>query len=101
MPLGDDSVDAALIVDAFHHMPAQSTVVSEAQRVIRPGGVLVVREFNPRHPLGWLLVRGEHAIGMKSTFYSPDDLEAMLADAGFDASVLDGGFGYTVVGVNR
>ncbi len=101
LPVGDDSVDAAIVVDAFHHMPAQTTVVSEAQRVLRPGGVLVVREFNPRHPLGWLLVRGEHAIGMDSTFYSPAELTAVLTDAGFDASVLDGGFGYTVVGANR
>ena len=101
LPVADDTVDAALIVDAFHHMPAQATVVSEARRVLRPGGVLVVREFDPGHPLGWLLVRGEHAIGMDSTFLPPAELTALLADAGFEAAVLDGGFGYTAVGVNR
>jgi len=82
-------------------MPAQATVVSEARRVLRPGGVLVVREFDPGHPLGWLLVRGEHAIGMDSTFLPPAELTALLADAGFKTSSLDGGFGYTAVGVNR
>ena len=101
LPVGDDSVDAAIVVDAFHHMPAQTTVISEAQRVLRPGGVLVVREFNPSHPLGWLLGRAEHTIGMDSTFYTPADLTALLTDAGLDATVLDDGFGYTVVGTNR
>ncbi|TQQ80296.1 class I SAM-dependent methyltransferase [Halonotius roseus] len=101
LPIGDDAVDAAIIVDAFHHMPQQAAVVAEANRVIRPGGVLVVREFNPSHPLGWLLVRAEHAIGMKSTFYTPADLADLLTDTGFSVDVLDAGFEYTVVGTNR
>ncbi|MFW5977805.1 MAG: class I SAM-dependent methyltransferase [Halohasta sp.] len=98
MPLADDSVDAAIVVDAFHHMPDQQAVVQEAARVVRPGGVFVVREFDPSHPLGWLLVRAEHAIGMQSTFYKPNELADLLAGVGFDVSLLDGGFQYTLVG---
>jgi len=98
MPLADDAVDAAMVVDAFHHMPDQRAVVEEAARVIRPGGVFVVREFDPSHPLGWLLVRAEHAIGMGSTFYKSNGLVDLLAGAGFDVSLLESGFEYTVVG---
>ena len=98
MPLADDAVDAAIVVDAFHHMPAQQAVVQEAARVVRPGGVFVVREFDPSHPLGWGLVRAEHAIGMQSTFYKPNELADLLTGAGFDVSLLDGGFQYTLVG---
>ena len=98
IPLADDTVDAAMVVDAFHHMPDQQAVVEEAARVVRPGGVFVAREFDPSHPLGWVLVRAEHAIGMGSTFYNPDELADLLAGAGFDVSLLDGGFEYTVVG---
>ncbi|TQQ81126.1 methyltransferase domain-containing protein [Halonotius terrestris] len=101
LPVGDDAVDAAIVVDAFHHMPAQPAVVSEVQRVLRPGGVFVVREFDPSHPLGWVLARGEHAIGMESTFHPPADLAEMLADEGFSVEVLDSGFEYTLVGTNR
>ena len=101
LPVGDDAVDAAIIVDAFHHMPQQAAVVAEANRVLRPGGVLIIREFDPSHPLGWLLVRAEHAIGMKSTFYTPADLADLLAETGFSVEVLDSGFEYTVVGTNR
>lgn len=101
LPLGDDAVDAAIVVDAFHHMPDGPAVLAEARRVIRPGGVCVIREFDPGHPLGWLLARGEHAIGMDSTFHTPTSLAEMLATAGFEVSVLDGGFEYTVVGANH
>ena len=98
LPLADDAVDAAIVVDAFHHMPDHRAVIAEAARVIRPGGAFVVREFDPSHPLGWGLVRAEHAIGMQSTFRTPEELADLLADAGFDVSLLDGGFQYTVVG---
>jgi demethylmenaquinone methyltransferase/2-methoxy-6-polyprenyl-1,4-benzoquinol methylase len=98
MPLADSAVDAAMVVDAFHHMPEQEAVVKEAARVVRPGGVFVVQEFDPSHPLGWFLVRAEHAIGMGSTFYTPSELADLLAGAGFDVSLLDTGFEYTVVG---
>ena len=101
LPVGDNVVDAAIVVDAFHHLPAQTAVVDEAQRVLRPGGVFVIREFDPSHPLGWLLARGEHAIGMNSTFYTPAELAELLADTGVAVEILESGFEYTVVGTNR
>jgi len=87
-----------MVVDAFHHMPDQQAVIKEAARVVRPGGVFVIREFDPSHPLGWLLVRAEHTIGMASTFHRPAELAERLADGGFDVSLLTGGFEYTLVG---
>ena len=101
LPVGDAAVDAVVIVDAFHHLPDQTAAVSEAARVLAPGGVLVVREFDPTHPLGRVLVAGEHAVGMGSRFLSPDDLATDLTAAGFESSVVDRGFGYTVVGVRN
>jgi len=101
LPVVDNVVDAAIVVDAFHHMPAQAAVVNEAKRVLRPGGVFVVREFDPSHPLGWLLARGEGVIGMNSTFHTPAGLAELLVDAGFSVEILDAGFEYTVVGTNR
>jgi len=98
LPLAGDSADAAIVVDAFHHMPDHAAVVAEAARVIRPGGAFVVREFDPSHPLGWGLVRAEHLIGMGSTFRTPDELAELLTEAGFEVSLLDGGFQYTMVG---
>lgn len=99
LPFRDASVDAITVVDAFHHLPDHAAALREAARVLAPGGALVIREFDPAHPLGRALVAAEHAIGMASRFHSPEELAGALADAGFDPRIVERGFGYTVAGV--
>lgn len=101
LPFRDGRADAILIVDAMHHMPNARTVIDECARVLAPGGVVVVRDFDPTTILGRALVAGEHVLGFGSRFFAPDGLAHMLEHAGFDARVLDRGFGYTVAGVKR
>jgi demethylmenaquinone methyltransferase/2-methoxy-6-polyprenyl-1,4-benzoquinol methylase len=99
LPVRGDSVDAVVVADALHHFPDIEGAFAEARRVLRPGGVLVVREFDPTTLRGRLLVAAEHAVGFQSRFDAPDALAARVAATGLDARVLDRGFGYTVVGV--
>jgi len=99
LPVADAAVDAALVVDALHHMPDHPAVFEELFRVLRPGGVVIVREFDPTTLPGRALVAAEHAWGFASTFHAPTDLADLLAAAGFEVSVVERGFGYTVVGV--
>jgi len=101
LPFRDASVDAVTVVDAFHHLPDHEAALAEAARVLAPGGALAVREFDPEHPLGRLLVAGEHAIGMASRFHTPADLAVAMDGVGLDPRIVDRGFGYTVVGVRR
>ncbi|WP_141211986.1 class I SAM-dependent methyltransferase, partial [Halorubrum sp. Eb13] len=101
LPFRDDAVDAVAIVDAFHHLPDQDAALREVARVLAPGGALVIREFDPAHPLGRALVAAEHAIGMASRFRTPSDLAAAFDDVGLDPRIVDRGFGYTVAGVKR
>lgn len=98
LPVADGAVDAVVIADAFHHLPDQARALEEAHRVLRPGGVLVIREFDRSTIRGRLLELAEHAIGMESTFVTVEGLREAVAAAGFEASVLDRGFGCTVVG---
>ncbi|SEL60042.1 class I SAM-dependent methyltransferase [Haloferax larsenii] len=101
LPFADDSVDAVTVVDAFHHMPGQQTVVEEVYRVLAPGGVFAIREFNPETIRGRGLVLAERALGFGSSFATPRELAERLDGARFEADVLDTGFEYTVVGKKR
>lgn len=98
LPVADGAADAVLIVDALHHMADVDGVLRATYRALAPGGVLVVREFDPTTLLGRGLVVAERVVGFDSQFWSPDALAARLADVGFDARVVERGFGYTVAG---
>lgn len=99
LPVADESVDAVLVVDALHHMADVDGVVAAAERALRPGGVLVIREFDPTTLRGRGLVLAERVVGFDSRFLSPEDLRERVSAGGLDASVPDRGFGYTVAGV--
>lgn len=99
LPVATGSVDAVSVTDALHHIGDQAGLLAEAARVLRPGGVLVVLDFDPTTVRGRLLAGAEHAVGMGSVFRSPTELAEMMAQAGLTPTVIRNGFGYTVVGV--
>jgi demethylmenaquinone methyltransferase/2-methoxy-6-polyprenyl-1,4-benzoquinol methylase len=98
LPVSDDGVDAVTVVDALHHVRDQRALVREARRVVAPGGVVVVADFDPTTLRGTALVALEDAVGFDSTFSTPDDLARFLDAEGLDARVVDSGFGYVVAG---
>lgn len=98
MPVRDRSVDAVLVTDALHHVHDQRGLLEEAARVLRPGGVLLVREFDPTTLRGRALVAAEHLVGFESAFHSPERLAAMVSEAGLAPAVRERGFAYTVTG---
>ena len=95
---GVGTIDAIVIIDALHHMPDVDTVLRECKRVLAPGGVLVIRDFDPGTVRGRALVLAERAVGFGSQFRRPDSLVETVDSAGFDARVVDRGFTYTLVG---
>lgn len=98
LPVAGASVDAVLIVDALHHLPDAADVLAEAWRALRPGGVLVVREFDRTTLRGRLLEAGEAALGFDSEFFDADGLADRLVAAGFETTVMERGFTVTLVG---
>ena len=98
LPLRDDAVDAAVVVDALHHLPDPEVALAETRRVVRPGGVVAVQEFGPRTARGRALIAAERLVGFDSTFWTPDELCGLLSTAGFEARIVREGFEYVVVG---
>jgi demethylmenaquinone methyltransferase/2-methoxy-6-polyprenyl-1,4-benzoquinol methylase len=98
LPVADASVDAVLIADALHHLPDRDAALRAARDALRPGGVLVVREFDPVTVRGRALVAAERVVGFGSSFEGPDALAARVERAGLAPAVVGRGFGYTVAG---
>ncbi len=98
LPVAAESVDAILVSDALHHVGDRDGLLADAARALRPGGVLVVREFDPTTLRGRLLAAGEHLVGFESVFESPDELATRVAAVGLLPTVSDRGFTYTLVG---
>lgn len=98
LPVRDEVADAVIIVDALHHFPDAMQTVREVYRVLRPGGVLVIREFDPDTIRGRLTQNVEEILRFGSTFYRPDALRSVTEAAGFETTVPTRGFSYTVIG---
>lgn len=98
LPVPADAVDAIIIADAYHHFPDPGAVLDEVTRALRPGGVVVVREFNTTTLRGGLVVMAERALGWPAEFRIPGQLASDLTAHGFEARIVDDGFGYTAVG---
>jgi demethylmenaquinone methyltransferase/2-methoxy-6-polyprenyl-1,4-benzoquinol methylase len=98
LPVATDAVDAVTVVDALHHVRDQRALLDEAQRVVAPGGVVVVADFDPSTLRGRALVAAERLVGFDSVFSTPDDLARFLSRTGTTARVVEAGFGYVVAG---
>lgn len=81
MPFEDASFDAVVVSDAFHHFPDQDGAVREMARVVRPGGGVLVLEFDPRG-LMRPIVAAEKLLGEPGAFLTPDEMCAFMAARG-------------------
>jgi ArsR family transcriptional regulator len=80
IPLQDNAVDAALLVVVLTYVPDSMIVMREMQRVLKPGGQGVVIDVLRHDRDDFRRQMGQQSLG-----FEPDQLTAMMHDAGFES----------------
>lgn len=83
MPFDDSSFDAVVVTDAFHHFRDQPAAVNEFARVVRPGGGVLIMDFDPSG-LMRIIVTAEKLLGEPGAFHTPDALCTFMAEHGIN-----------------
>lgn len=83
MPFPNDTFDAVVVSDAFHHFRDQDAAVREIQRVTRCAGGVLLLEFDPSG-LMRLIVLAEKMLGEPGAFYTPAEMCTFMAERGID-----------------
>ena len=81
LPVDDASLDAAILFLVLHYIPEPAAAVSEAFRVLKPGGRLLIVDMMP-HERDELL----HEMGHLWRGFPEDQITAFFEAAGFEAS---------------
>ena len=84
LPLAPHSFDAVFAIMTFHCLPEPQRVLSEAARVLRPNGTLVIADVDGHHWMARPFEVVEHRfISRLTRAYTPETLTSMLTHAGF------------------
>ncbi|MCC6890200.1 MAG: class I SAM-dependent methyltransferase [Hyphomicrobiales bacterium] len=84
IPFADACFDVATALCVLHHVPVAQRVglMREVRRVLRPGGIAVVFEHNPRNPLTIRAVGGCE-FDQDAVLLRREEAESLMAAAGF------------------
>ena len=85
LPFLDSSFDYALSVTTICFVDDATTMLTEAYRILKPGGELVIGFIDRTSELGqyYLAHQAENVFYREATFFSADEVERLLRDIGF------------------
>ena len=75
--------DAVLLCDVLHHLTDQPALIAETLRLVRPGGKLLIYDFDRSHPLTRVVETFESVFLPPVMFQTAGGIEALLSEAGW------------------
>ena len=91
LPFADEAFDRVLVVDALHHFCDQRLAIADLLRVLKNGGTLVIEEPDLNTFRVKLVAVAEKIALMRSHFYYPAQIKAMIESHGTPARVVNDG----------
>lgn len=84
LPLEDASVDVVFAICVYHHVPIadRMPLTKDVRRVLRPGGIFVIFEHNPRNPLTMRVVNN-CPFDADAVLLRPAETSTLMREAGF------------------
>jgi ArsR family transcriptional regulator len=83
LPLKDATLDAAVMMLVLHHVPSPVAALTEARRVLKPGGRLLIVDMTTHHHEEYRQQMGHVWLG-----FGDDQMRKFLTQAGFDKSTV-------------
>jgi len=98
LPFSDASFDVACAMDLLEHVDDASRLVSEASRVLAPGGLFFFHTFNRNwlanvvviKGVEWFVKNAPKDLHVLRLFRTPDEVRSLLAAHGFELVELTG-----------
>jgi len=85
LPFQDGSFDFVLMVTVICFLNDVEKALSEACRVLKPGGCIIIAFIDKNSPIGktYEQYKNENVFYKEATFYSVEDVTGLLQSAGF------------------
>ena len=88
LPFADNRFERVLVVDALHHFCDQQDAIRDLNRVLKPGGRMVIEEPDFNRRALKILAVAEKIFLMRSHFHTPEQIRDMVAACGLAAAII-------------
>ncbi len=95
----DGYFDVVMFTDVIHHIKDQEGAIKEAARILKPGGKILVLDFEKRHIIVRLLYVFELLVFGRMKYRSFEGMKMLLGENRFDVkNGMSRGFYYIITG---
>ena len=77
LPFRKDSIHQIFANDTLHHIKMQNETIEQCSKILGLQGLLIIREFDPKHWKTFFIILFEKILLFGSKFLSPQSLEEM------------------------